>query len=176
MLLLLFFVFFVDQNPETSSSSADVTPRPYRRLPSPSPTTSSSNSCQSPDIDWVDSFDIPWDNFPPELMDSLEREKRPSQRMRREMIRIVVGEMGLKSACLSRRHSTEVAKKMVAKYPKSLKDVIEGDVIRTGYGSLVNRVENVKRHVTPKIRIRKRIHHTDSDDTDIIPPKKRAAI
>lgn len=132
----------------------------------------------SPDVDWVDSFDIPWNKFPPELMDPLERGKRPSPRMRREMIRIVVGEMRRKSSCLSRKHSTEVAKKMVAKYPKSFKDVIEGDVIGTGYDSLVKqlqyRLDNVKRSVTPKIIKRK--HCTDSEDTDIIPPEKRAAI
>lgn len=172
-------MFFVDESPETSSSSADVTPRHYECLPSPSPpSSSSSNSCQSPDVDWVDSFDIPWDRFPQDLMDSLERGKRPNARRRREMVRIVVGEMRRKSSCISRRHSTEVAKKMVAKYPKSLQDVIEGDVIGTGYHSLVKqlqcRVENVNRPETPKIRKRK--HDTDTDDTDIIPPEKRAAI
>lgn len=98
--------------------------------------------------------------------------------MRREMVRIVVSEMSQKSSCFGRKHSTEVAKKMVAKYPTSLKDVIEGDVIGTGYDSLVKqlqcRIENVKRPVTPKIRKRK--HNIDSDDTVIISPEERAAI
>ena len=67
---------------------------------------------------------------------------------------------------------------MVAKHPKSLQDVIEGDVIGTGYHSLVkqlqNRIENVKRPMTPKIRKRK--HRTDDSDTDEVPPEQRAAI
>ena len=51
---------------------------------------------------------------------------------------------------------------MVAKYPKSLQDIIEGDVIGSGYHSLVkqlqNRIENVKRSTTPKIeRVAQRI-------------------
>ncbi|KAK7881449.1 hypothetical protein WMY93_029858 [Mugilogobius chulae] len=63
---------------------------------------------------------------------------------------------------------------MVAKY----QDVIDGDVIGTGYYSLVKhlqcRKENTKRSFTPKIRKRK--YPIDTDDTDIIPPENRAAI
>lgn len=89
-------------------------------------------------------------------MQLLERGKHPSPRMRREMVRIVVREMMRKNPCPSKKSSTEVAKKMVAKYPTSLQDVIEGDVIGPGYHSLVKqlqyRIENVKRSTTPKIR------------------------
>ncbi|KAI4879969.1 hypothetical protein NFI96_025844 [Prochilodus magdalenae] len=150
------------------SSIASLSPR--------SSSSTSSNSCQSPDIDWVDTFMIPWDMFPEELMQSLERGTRPSPRMRREMVRIVACEMMQKSSCVSKRNSTEVAKKMVAKYPKSLQDIIEGDMIGPGYHSLVkqlqNRIENVKRSTTP----RKRKHRTDESDTDEVPPEQRAAI
>lgn len=59
-------------------------------------------------------------------MQSLERGKRPNPRMRRDMVLIVVSEMMQKTSCISKRNSTEVAKKMVAKYPKSLQGVIEG--------------------------------------------------
>ena len=172
---------FAGQTPETNNSSAGASPGPPASLQSLSPRSSSStssNSCQSPDIDWVDTFMIPWDKFPEELMQSLERGTRPSPRMRREMVRIVACEMMRKSSCVSKRNSTEVAKKMVAKYPKSLQDIIEGDVIGPGYHSLVkqlqNRIENVKRSMTPKIRKRKRC--TDESDTDEVPPEQRAAI
>lgn len=92
-------------------------------------------------------------------------------------MRIVVREMIQKSAQVNKRHTTVVAKKMVAKYPKSLQDVIEGDVIGAGYHSLVkqlqNRLENAKRSSTPKTRKRKL--YTESD-TDEVPVEKRAAI
>lgn len=111
-------------------------------------------------------------------MQVLERGKRPSPRMRREMVRIVVNEMMRKCSCPSKRNSTEVAKKMVAKYPKSLQDIIEGDVVGPGYHSLVKqlqyRIENVKRSTIPKIRKRK--HCTDDSDTEEIPPEQKAAI
>lgn len=79
---------------------------------------------------------------------------------------------------MSKWTSTDVAKKMVAKYPKSLQDIIEGDVIGSGYHSLVkqlqNRIENVKRSTTPKIRKRK--SRTEDSDTDEVPSEQRAAI
>lgn len=94
------------------------------------------------------------------------------------MIRIVVAEMMQKHSLITKRSTTEVAKKMLAKYPKSLQDIIEGDVIGPGYHSLVkqlqNRLENVKRSAAPKIRKRK--HFADESDTDEVSPEKRAAI
>ncbi|XP_043113892.1 uncharacterized protein LOC122358169 [Puntigrus tetrazona] len=81
-------------------------------------------------------------------------------------------------ACPSRKNLTEVAKRIVAKYPKSLQDVIEESVIGPGYYSLVKqfqaRVENARRTSTPKIK--KRIHDTDECDTEEVTPEKRAAV
>ncbi|KAI7810706.1 hypothetical protein IRJ41_005629 [Triplophysa rosa] len=98
--------------------------------------------------------------------------------MRREMVRIVVHEMMRKNPCPGKRSTTEVAKKMVAKYPRSLQDIIEGDVIGPGYHSLVKqlqyRIENVKRSTTPKLRKRKRPNN--ESDTDEVPPEQRAAM
>lgn len=92
-------------------------------------------------------------------------------------MRIVVREMMQKSSDISKRHITIVAKKIVATYPKSLQDVIEGDIIGSGYHSLVkqlqNRIENAKRSTTPKSRKRKL--HADSD-TDEMAAEKRAPI
>lgn len=93
------------------------------------------------------------------------------------MVRIVVREMMKVTTSLGKKNATDVAKKLVAKYPKSLQDVIEGDIIGTGYDSLVkqilNRIENVKRPTTPKIKKRRTSHDSDTDE---IPPEKRAAI
>ncbi|XP_057183314.1 uncharacterized protein LOC130549994 [Triplophysa rosa] len=79
--------------------------------------------------------------------------------------------------CPSKQSSTAIAKKMVAKYPTSLQDVIEGDIVGTGYHSLVkqfqNRVENVKRSYVPKVKKRSR---TEDSDTDEIPAEKKAAV
>ncbi|XP_034535115.1 uncharacterized protein LOC117809748 [Notolabrus celidotus] len=134
-------------------------------------------SCPMSSLDWVDNFKIPCQNFPEDLMQCLKREKRPKPRLRREMIRIIVKEMMKACAAPFRRASTEIAKRLVAMYPNSLQDVIEGDVVGQGYHSLVKqmqaRIENMKRSFTPVIQKRKR---GGSDDTDEVPLEKRATI
>ena len=70
-------------------------------------------------------------------MHYLERGKRPGPKRRRQMVRIVVTEMMEKCPHVGKKHSTDVAKKMVAKYPHSLQDVIVGDIVGAGYLSLV---------------------------------------
>lgn len=102
-------------------------------------------------------------------MHSLERGKRrlrQNLKLRRQMVWIVVTEMMEKCPHVDKKHSTDVATKMVAKYPNFLQDVIEGDIVETGYHSLVKqlqyRIENMKRTSTPNIRKRK--HQTDVSD------------
>ncbi|XP_070403802.1 uncharacterized protein [Nothobranchius furzeri] len=166
------------KTPESSSPSVEASPGRSPSILSVSPRSSTSSGSQGFGTQWEDSFEIPWSKFPEEVMDSLERGKRPSPKLRRQMIRIVATEMMGKCPHAGKKHSTEVAKKMVAKYPKSLQDVIEGDIVGKGYYSLVKqlqyRIENAKRTSTPKIRKRK--HQTESDDTDEIPLEERAAM
>lgn len=109
-------------------------------------------------------------------MQYLERGKRPSPSLQREMICIVVTEM--MKICASPTKQAMVAKKLVGKYPQSLKDVIEGEVVGTGYHSLVKqlqaRIDNMKRHSTP--RIHKRKSKSDTSDTEEIPAEKKASV
>lgn len=60
---------------------------------------------------------------------ALERGKCPNPSLRKEMERIVVREMMKVTTSLSKKNATDVAKKFVAKYPKSLHDAIEGNIL-----------------------------------------------
>lgn len=60
------------------------------------------------------------------------------------MVRIVVTEKMKACASPSTKASTEVAKKIIAKYPQSLQDVIAGDVVGLGYNSLVKQLPKLK--------------------------------
>lgn len=169
---------FLGQTQESGFSSLAASPGPSPSLPSLSPvSTLSSGSCQSPSGSFPDSLEIPWGEFPEALMQALERGKRPGPRLRREMARLVVRDMMKVTPSISKMNATDVVKKVVAKYPQSLQDVIEGHIIGIGYFSLAkqiqNRVENVKGPSTPKITKRKNWHDSDTDE---IPPEKRAAI
>lgn len=96
------------------------------------------------------------------------------------MVRIVVTEMMRKSPHVGKKHATIVAKKLVAKYPQALQDVIEGDVVGAGYHSLVKqlfyRIENARRSETPKLRKRRLQIDDETDDTDETPIEERAAV
>ncbi|KAL6458904.1 hypothetical protein MHYP_G00323760 [Metynnis hypsauchen] len=161
-----------DVNPSTSSSL----------LTSPTSSRSSLLPCPTPRIqlnaDWVDRFEIPTERFPEALMQCLERGKRPVPSLRREMIRIVATEMMKACPSPTKHASTEVAKMLVGKYPQSLKDVIEGEVVGTGYHSLVKqlqaRIDNKKRHATPRIKKRKSL--SDNSDTDEVPAVMKASV
>ncbi|KAK5600975.1 hypothetical protein CRENBAI_006008 [Crenichthys baileyi] len=71
------------------------------------------------------------------------------------MISIIVKEMMKACASLSRRASTEIARRLVAMYPNSRQDVIEGDVVGQ-YHSLVKqiqaRIENGERSSSAMIQ------------------------
>ncbi|KAG9269206.1 hypothetical protein AMEX_G16209 [Astyanax mexicanus] len=155
-----------DVNSSTSSSL----------LTSSTSSRSSLSPCPSPrnllNADWVDHFEIPTERFPEALMQCLERGKRPVPSLRREMIRIVAAEMMKTCPSPTKHASTEIAKKLVGKYPQSLKDVIEGDVVGTGYYSLVKqlqaRIDNKKRNASPRIHKRKSLSNSDTDEVPAV--------
>ncbi|XP_076585369.1 uncharacterized protein LOC143333240 [Chaetodon auriga] len=164
-------------------SQADVTPSTSSSLlTSPTSTRSSLSPCQSPshllNADWIDRFEIPTERFPEALMQCLERGKRPVPSLRREMVRIVAAEMMKACPSPTKHASTEIAKKLVGRYPLSLKDVIEGEVVGTGYHSLLKqlqaRIDNKKRIATPRIQKRKPV--SDTSDTDEVPAVVKASV
>ncbi|CAL9706625.1 unnamed protein product [Knipowitschia caucasica] len=163
------------QTPENSSSSVEVSPARSLSFLSVSPQSSSSTSSSSSGITTqCGDFEIPWQKFPDDLVQCLERGKRLDPKLRRKMIRIVVTEMMEKGPRIGKKQAVDVVK-----YPNSLKDIIEGNVVGTGYYSLVkqlqNRIKNVQRSSTPKIRKRKR-QADDSDHTDEIPIEETASM
>ncbi|KAJ8342336.1 hypothetical protein SKAU_G00322640, partial [Synaphobranchus kaupii] len=176
------------QNNSTTPTPNPACPSPVSVCSSPpsaSPSPASSTTTSSPSggcstflPNWVDNFQIPWQKLPEELVQSLERQRRPSPRLRREMVRIVVSEIMKMCNNPTKRDTTEIGKRMMAKYPKSLQDLIEGDVVGPGYHSLVKqlqaRVENVKRPNTPKITKRKAA--SDEYDTEEIPAEQKASV
>ncbi|KAI4895674.1 hypothetical protein NFI96_020670 [Prochilodus magdalenae] len=159
------------------SSPVSTCSTPSAASPSTASTTSTSSSpggSTSFQPDWADNLQIPWQKLPEELLQSLERQKRHSPRLRRE-IRIVVSEMMKVCNNPTKRNTTE--KRMVAKYPKPLQNVFEGDV-GSGYHSLVRqlqaRVEKVKPPNTPKIKKHKPA--SNGSDTEDIPAEQKASV
>ncbi|XP_060924476.1 uncharacterized protein LOC132998747 isoform X2 [Limanda limanda] len=141
----------------TSSSSMDITPR---RL--------SDNS-------WHFKFPVPWQKIPSEIIRKLEKKKRPTKTERLEIIRLIVSEIVTVCPTPGKKHISEIARKMTKAYPAAFTDVIEGEVIGSGYDSLtkqmLSRVDNLKRGNTSLSLKRKVISSSEGEDTQ--PQKKR---
>ncbi|XP_071841746.1 uncharacterized protein [Apostichopus japonicus] len=112
-------------------------------------------------------WDIPWHKMPQQLTESLTRKKRPTPRLRKEMIRIIIDHFHKGPSSLPRKKQLRMlAQKIVAEHPESFKDDVG-----SGYDSLlaqlVNRADNLSR--LPGSHPFKRA----SQSNDSTPPKKR---
>ncbi|XP_067280466.1 uncharacterized protein [Pseudorasbora parva] len=123
-----------------------------------SPSASGSWPLASKNNSWHYSFNIPWSKLPSNTKQVLDSEQRPSAAERREIIRIVVAEVLTVCNKPGKKHMTEIARQMVIHYPKSFRDEIEGQVVGTGYDSLVkqlmSRIDNIRRLQAPLARKR----------------------
>lgn len=83
----------------------------------------------------------------------LDGEKRSFAAERREVIRIVGAEILTVCKKTDKRHIIEIARKMLICYPKSFRDETEGQVVGTGYDSLVKQfmswIDNCKWLLAP---------------------------
>lgn len=122
----------------------------------------------------VDRFHIPWEKFPvPEsLMQCLEREKLPSQKLHIERIWIVVSELMKFWASPEKQASTEVSK-----YPQPLQDVKKGVVIGAGNHSLAKQFQaqgdNVKQSSAQRVKKPKQMNQMNM--TEKVPDEQRVA-
>ncbi|XP_064472482.1 uncharacterized protein LOC135386927 [Ornithodoros turicata] len=87
--------------------------------------------------------------MPPALMLALKKKERPSSRLRREMIRIIVSHAMRMCERPLRKHYEIIARRIVQQYPSSLQDAFDGTVVGTGHDSVLNqlvfRTENCTR-------------------------------
>ncbi|XP_048104970.1 uncharacterized protein LOC125298311, partial [Alosa alosa] len=132
-------------------------------LPAPSPpsaaSSSSSLSAISTSSQWIQEFQVPWGKMPVSLRNAMSQEQRAAQPDRLQMIRVIIDAVRLHCVNPTRAQCAEIARTVVAQYPKTFGDVTdEGELLGCGYTSLLNqlktRVEHVNRNNT-LARIRK---------------------
>ncbi|XP_056613132.1 uncharacterized protein LOC130437768 [Triplophysa dalaica] len=144
-------------SPQASSSSSEVS-TPHRNTPV--------------DNNWHFNFEIPWSKMPSELTRKLENKERPTGRERRELIRLMLGEILTICPTPGKKHLCEIARKIVSRYPLSFRDVIEDQVVGSGYDSLTKqlqaRLDNMKRGKTSLYLKRQTSSTSEGED----PPSK----
>ncbi|KAI7814578.1 hypothetical protein IRJ41_021835 [Triplophysa rosa] len=127
-------------------ASPSVPHRSSPSVPSAFPSAMENNS-------WHYSFDIPWSKLTSTTRKLLDDEQRPSAAESRKIIRIVIAEIFTAWKKPGKRHIVEIARKMITRYPKSFRDEIEGQVVGTGYDSVVSqlmsRIDNCRRLQAP---------------------------
>ncbi|XP_036938880.1 uncharacterized protein LOC119010651 isoform X2 [Acanthopagrus latus] len=171
-------------SPESSQSAPRISTSTSTDVKVTNLTASSSNSDALPstlDPDWHFNFCIPWNSMPSHIKETLEKQERPSARDRREVVRMVTAEILAVCKYPQKKHLREIARKMVLAYPKSFKDVIEGQVVGSGYDSLTRwlqcRVDNCKRAqlvISPNSSGRKRRRQKNVNrcvNPDLLPGK-----
>lgn len=99
---------------------------------------------------WAETFQVPWDNMPPEIRTAISTGKRPKPAERRQMVRVLVDEMRKFERCPTRAQCLTICQKIVREYPNTFGDKFpNGSLIGGGYTSLLiqvkTRVENLNR-------------------------------
>lgn len=92
-------------------------------------------------INW-ESFEIPWNKLPANLLKALKNGERPTPKLRRDLVRTVSNKMYKLCRLPGRRAIQIVSARVVQKYPSSLKDMLCGDVVGHGYYSFSKQLEN----------------------------------
>ena len=149
-----------DPNSPLSNSSSPAPSTPHRLTPV--------------DNNWHFTFDIPWSKMPSGLIRKLENKEQPTGRERREMIRLVVGEVLTICPTPAKKHFDEIGRKIVSAYPLSFREVIEGEIVGSGYDSLTkqlqSRADNLKRGKT-SLSLKRQASSTSEEGEDL-PLKK----
>jgi len=74
------------------------------------------------------------------IIQRLENRERPSASERREVIRVIVGDLLATCITTGKRHVVEIARKVMRAYPKSFRDEVAGKVVGSGYDSIVRQM------------------------------------
>ncbi|KAF7641670.1 hypothetical protein LDENG_00275120 [Lucifuga dentata] len=145
-----------NSNSTLSTSSSSALSTPHRHTPV--------------DNNWHFNFEIQWSKVPSEITRKLENKERPTGHERREMIRLMVGEILTVCPTPGKKHVSEIARKIVSTYPLSFIDVIEDQVVGSGYDSLTkqlqSRVTNMKRGKT-SLYLKRQAASTSEEEEDL---------
>lgn len=107
--------------------------------------------------------------MPSETIKKLDTGKRPTKSERLEIVRLIVKDILTICPTPSKKHISEIARKMAKTYPGAFSDVIEGEIVGSGYDSvtkqLINRVDNARRGNTALFLKRKAVSNSEDGDT-----------
>ncbi|CAL8283704.1 unnamed protein product [Lota lota] len=103
---------------------------------------------------WHHRFQIPWNKMSTNVKKRLKSGERPSAGERREVVRVIAGELLATCRAAGKAHVLEIARRVALAHPKSFQDEMAGEVVGSGYDSIVRQmmshIYNVRRPESPR--------------------------
>ncbi|XP_067652038.1 uncharacterized protein [Haliotis asinina] len=128
------------------------------------------------DPNWPLKLDLNWSSMTRDVMKPLESKQRLVPTLKRKLVRHLMDMVRSVTVQATKRQLSIIAQRAVAKYPDSLEDRIDDDVVGSGYESLLNRLisrnDNLNRGISvdklclTKHNLKRRQADTDSSDAD----------
>uniref|UniRef100_H2ZAB3 Uncharacterized protein n=1 Tax=Ciona savignyi TaxID=51511 RepID=H2ZAB3_CIOSA len=104
--------------------------------------SSSSSSVNSSEASWVFDFPVPWSKCSSAMLELLGKGEPPNPMQRRQLVHDTIDGVLKITSKPGRKNIERIAFSIVAKYPDSFRDAIDGVSIGNGHGSLTNELFN----------------------------------
>jgi hypothetical protein len=124
----------------------------------------------------LDKYSIRWETLPmsKKLKGALQKHTRLDPALLRELVRVISADIGqITEVKPGRQQLDRIAREAVDKYPKSLRDEIDGEVIGRGHDSflmkLVYRFDNLNRSTTAVLRHKRQVEESAKNSDDETP-------
>ena len=99
------------------------------------------------DSNWVNSFQIPWSKCPESLFLAIDKGEQPSAKDMRQLVTHTMSDICAVTRRATRENLRTIARKIVARSPRSFADYVNGEVIADGVNSIMLMLESKKENM-----------------------------
>ncbi|CAN7974555.1 unnamed protein product [Ixodes persulcatus] len=122
--------------------------------------------------EWAENFSIPWEMFPPSLLQACKDQQKPTKGDIHQVVRTLSSLIIDQHPSPGRHNLRIIAAKIADKFPSSFQDTLQGTVLGSGIETLMWKLENC---VNNKKRSAPQLLPTEIvDDPDSFQPRKRS--
>ncbi|CAN7939908.1 unnamed protein product [Ixodes hexagonus] len=122
--------------------------------------------------EWAEEFSIPWEMFPPSLLQACNEQQKPTKGDVNQMVRTLSSLIIDQHKSPGRRNLRIIEAKIADKFPSSFQDTLQGTVVGSGTETLMWKLENC---VNNKKRSAPELLPTEIvDDPELFQPRKRS--
>ena len=135
-----------DSSQATTSADSDSS-RATTSAATSSATIVAASPYSAADSNWVNSFQIPWSKCPESLFLAIDKGEQPSAKDMRQLVTHTMSDICAITRRATRENLRTVARKIVARSPRSFADYVNGEVIADGVNSIMLMLESKKENM-----------------------------